>query len=106
MKWLWRYNIKKQALWRQVISCRYEQLGHWGTKPLRTIIWSWQLEIHQESLGGVCSKQRVSRWEMGGEFHSIMMTGLVMEHRKTSSLIYLSFQVSSSPNATIEEAWG
>ena len=50
-KWLWRFGIEKDALWRQVIESKYGTL--WGGLAFETCEWSlwcWIMEIYQSGL--------------------------------------------------------
>lgn len=101
MKWLWRYNIKKQALKRQVISYMGEQLEHWSTKPVRTSLQNRQLEsvrhLWEKIVTNTGFEMRNGRTSFWNDFQ--------LGHEALKALFPNLFFLSSSPNATIEEHW-
>lgn len=50
VKWLWRYHQEDQALWREVIKSKYEELNKWVTKEVNTPYSVKSLEVYQSIL--------------------------------------------------------
>ena len=45
-KWLWRYGLEREALWRSVVDAKYGSLwGGWSSKsgkgPYRVSVWKF-----------------------------------------------------------------
>ena len=60
-KWLWRYAMERNALWRRIIEAKYGSM--WGVGALRAV-WGWSMEIYQKGVELLLSTEANYRWNI------------------------------------------
>jgi hypothetical protein len=72
-KWLWSYNMEKEALWRLVVGAKYERM--WGGWCANAVYKSYGVGVWQNSRrrGDFF---RFVRYEVGDDLGSDMMFGV------------------------------
>ena len=60
-KWLWRYAMERNTLWRRIIEAKYGSM--WGVGALRAI-WGWSMEIYQKGVELLLSTEANYHWNI------------------------------------------
>ena len=50
-KWLWRYNLEDQALWKELIQHKYGQEDQWWSKEVtETYVGVWRIMAFRDNV--------------------------------------------------------